>query len=186
MSSWKFFVRYEDAEWAATTALTYDPRNLKARFRRAMARKGMALEIMSQKSIDARLNAISGRSSKCPFFKLTVLNGKTDLQIIVNEDPKCQDAEREMYAIVEQYFDDDHDVGSINYEDYPGYHEEPEELVSDSDTSECQHTGNGIPCQSYNRQGCKRASECHLSHAPDDKSVRDELYAELSAVSDFK
>lgn len=73
-------------------------------------------------------------------------------------------------------FDDEDDGFLINHEDYPGYHEEPQELISDSDTGDCQHRGNGTPCRFYNRQGCTRA-ECHYSHAPDDKSVRDELYA---------
>lgn len=42
---------------------------------------------------------------------------------------------------------DDDEMMSIGYEDYPGYHEEPQELISDSDTSECRHTGNGTPCR---------------------------------------
>lgn len=34
-------IRYDDAEEAATSALQSEPKNIKARFRRGMARKGM-------------------------------------------------------------------------------------------------------------------------------------------------
>ncbi|KAH9031272.1 hypothetical protein EDB84DRAFT_1562290 [Lactarius hengduanensis] len=49
------------------------------------------------------------------------------------------------------------------------------ELESMSDSSDLNHEGNGVPCKSYNHDGCKRGSECKFSHAPDYKSVRDRL-----------
>ncbi|KAF8801413.1 hypothetical protein BYT27DRAFT_7174103 [Phlegmacium glaucopus] len=137
---------YEDAEWAATIALTHDPRNIKARFRRAMARK--------EKGMDSR-HAIS------------------DLLIIINEDPTCKDAKTEIQGLLGP--GEEYDALPIDYDDYPGYHEEPEEFISDSETSEYRHTGNNIPCWFHNREGCVRASNCKFSHAPDDRSVRDEL-----------
>lgn len=50
--------RYDDAEDAATSALQYEPKNVKARFRRGMARKGM----------DNLKAALAGRQS-LPFLR---------------------------------------------------------------------------------------------------------------------
>jgi hypothetical protein len=45
-----------------------------------------------------------------------------------------------------------------------------------SDSSDWNHEGNGIPCRLYNHDGCTRGNDCRFSHAPDLKSVRDQLY----------
>jgi hypothetical protein len=44
-----------------------------------------------------------------------------------------------------------------------------------SNTSDCNHRGNGVPCRFYNREGCAKGALCPFSHAPDEKSVRDDL-----------
>ena len=46
---------------------------------------------------------------------------------------------------------------------------------STSDSSDCAHVGNGVPCRFYNHDGCVRGEECGYSHAPDERSVRDLL-----------
>ena len=48
-----------------------------------------------------------------------------------------------------------------------------------SDSSDCFHVGNGIPCRFYNTHplGCGMGVLCRFSHSPDEKSVRDNLYA---------
>lgn len=58
--------------------------------------------------------------------------------------------------------------------DFPHYDDDQLELASRSDSSDCNHVGNGIACRFYNHQGCARGSECTFSHAPDEKSVRDD------------
>lgn len=49
-------------------------------------------------------------------------------------------------------------------------------VYANGGVQDCLHAGNGIPCRYYNHGGCRRGSECTYSHAPDDKSVRDDMY----------
>ena len=44
-----------------------------------------------------------------------------------------------------------------------------------SDSEDYKHEGNGIPCRHYNREGCKLGKQCNFKHAPDNRSVRDDL-----------
>lgn len=59
----------------------------------------------------------------------------------------------------------------------PSISSKPIYAPSLSDSSDCFHVGNGIPCRFYNTHpsGCALGSECRYSHAPDEKSVRDNL-----------
>ena len=47
--------------------------------------------------------------------------------------------------------------------------------ASVSDSSDCNHTGNGFACRFYNHAGCSKGERCAYSHAPDEKSIRDDL-----------
>ncbi|KAI0367861.1 hypothetical protein BV20DRAFT_1023528 [Pilatotrama ljubarskyi] len=47
--------------------------------------------------------------------------------------------------------------------------------LEESDSEDFKHRGNGTPCRFYNHDGCKNGKRCRFRHAPDDKSVRDEL-----------
>ncbi|KAI0641698.1 hypothetical protein C8Q79DRAFT_1014122 [Trametes meyenii] len=61
--------------------------------------------------------------------------------------------------------------------DYPA-DEEPEDVVEledESDSEDFKHKGNNTPCKYYNHDGCRHGARCHFRHAPDRKSVRDEL-----------
>lgn len=49
------------------------------------------------------------------------------------------------------------------------------DLEEESDSEDCAHAGNGTPCRSYNHGGCTSGTHCRYSHAPDKRSVRDEL-----------
>lgn len=49
------------------------------------------------------------------------------------------------------------------------------DLEEASDSEDCTHAGNGAPCRPYNHSGCTSGARCHHSHAPDKRSVRDEL-----------
>lgn len=65
-------------------------------------------------------------------------------------------------------------VKSVDF-GFPHYDGEALEIASVSDSSDCNHVGNGIQCRFYNHDGCGRGTACTFSHAPDEKSVRDEL-----------
>jgi len=62
---------------------------------------------------------------------------------------------------------------------FPQWDYEALEVASVSDSSDCYQVGNGVPCWFYNRTGCTRGTDCTYSHAPDEKSVRDDLYVIL-------
>lgn len=49
------------------------------------------------------------------------------------------------------------------------------DLEDESDSEDYAHKGNGTPCRFYNRHGCTHGARCRFTHAPDRKSVRDEL-----------
>ena len=63
------------------------------------------------------------------------------------------------------------------YSDYeaPTLDDDPHLGESLSESSDCEHIGNGIPCKFYNRTECKNGYACRFSHAPDKKSERDAL-----------
>ncbi|KIP07573.1 hypothetical protein PHLGIDRAFT_127540 [Phlebiopsis gigantea 11061_1 CR5-6] len=149
--------RFGDAEYAAEHALMRDPKLDKARYRRALARKG-----------EERYKAAA-----------------TDLIIVIRRDPKCVEAIRELDAIRAIV-----DVDSPEYDGEDGDEQAdtlgypyPDEDVLDfgeetaflSDSSDFAHDGNGIPCRFYNHDGCRSGSGCKFKHAPDDRSIRDNL-----------
>ncbi|KAF8955564.1 hypothetical protein BDZ97DRAFT_2080546 [Flammula alnicola] len=138
---------FADAEWAATTALEYDPRMVKARYRRAMARKALFC------------------------FKAAI----SDLESILAQDPGNKGAE-EGLQVVRTLMESEGSLEDEGLDDKdPRYDDEPWDLFSDSDTEDSMHLGNGTPCHSYNHDGCAQGAQCNFSHAPDTKSVRDEL-----------
>lgn len=49
------------------------------------------------------------------------------------------------------------------------------EVMTQSDSSEYGHEGNHTPCRYLNHDGCKHGAKCRFRHAPDEKSVRDQL-----------
>lgn len=98
----------------------------------------------------------------------------TDFETILTCDPQLQQVEEQLAAVQAEL------VGSRQLSDeddeYPGYGESPWASYSDSDTPDCRHKGiKNIPCRFYNHDGCNRGVSCEYSHAPDEKSVRDEL-----------
>ena len=47
---------------------------------------------------------------------------------------------------------------------------------SDSESSEAEHEGNGIPCRYNNHDGCRHGAQCRFQHAKTiGKSTRDDL-----------
>ena len=60
-------------------------------------------------------------------------------------------------------------------DEFPHLDEDRLKYDSESESSDYEHQGNGISCRFYNHDGCSKGVRCAFSHAPDDKSVRDEL-----------
>ncbi|KAF9009606.1 hypothetical protein BDQ17DRAFT_1072781 [Cyathus striatus] len=141
--------RYAEVIGSATTALLYDPKNIKARYRRAMARK-------QRKQYTAAL---------------------ADFRFLHKLNPSLVDVKQELEALKQRLrdagVDSEEEFGSDV--EYPNPDDPPHEYFSDSDTSDCLHLGNGTPCRFYNRGKCKKGDKCRFSHAPDDMSIRDEL-----------
>jgi len=72
---------------------------------------------------------------------------------------------------------DEAEEDTNSYSDYeaPVLEDDPKLGESLSESSDWDHTGNGIPCKFYNRTECKNGRTCRFSHAPDQKSERDAL-----------
>ncbi|KAF8553339.1 TPR-like protein [Imleria badia] len=143
---------YPEAHDAADKALAADPTSVKARYRRGMARKHM--EMWTAANID--------------FTTMLTL------------DPSNKEAEAEREFVEERRVDpfcweEDADMYSYSDHEAPALVDDPELGESLSESSDCEHTGNGIPCKFYNRTECKNGRACRYSHAPDQKSERDAL-----------
>ncbi|KAJ7600765.1 hypothetical protein C8J56DRAFT_847383 [Mycena floridula] len=151
---------FDSAEAAATEALGLQPSLLKARYRRGVARKGKG------------------------HLKGAII----DLDIVLQNDESCEPAAqilREVFAEMNNDDDDEEEPqpkipADFDYDTdeciWPAHDDSP--YVSDaelSDSSDCDHLGNGFPCRFYNHEGCKQGDNCKYSHAPDDKSIRDGL-----------
>ncbi|KAJ6583299.1 hypothetical protein B0H10DRAFT_1890149 [Mycena sp. CBHHK59/15] len=138
--------RYEDAEAAATGALALDPKLVEARYTRAMARKGRGVIRGAIVDFESVLKlAEDNESAKAALTELRTIS-----------------------------LDEDAADVAVDYE-IPTVDADKLEVDSGSDTSDANHTGNGVPCLFYNHQGCARGSTCKFSHGPDEKSVRDDL-----------
>ncbi|KAF8191627.1 hypothetical protein K438DRAFT_898404 [Mycena galopus ATCC 62051] len=157
---------YDMAERAATVALIHDPRMIKARFRRGLARKATK-----------QLRAAA-----------------TDFVTILKEDPNCVEAKAEL-ALVHERIDNKEDDESLIWEewDHPPPDARPETPLpvhllkeqaerhaanadSESESEDLEgHVGNGIPCKHHNLKplGCAKGADCAYSHAPDARSIPD-------------
>ncbi|KAI0065070.1 hypothetical protein BV25DRAFT_1989327 [Artomyces pyxidatus] len=140
--------QYESAGLYATRALLHDPTLIKARYRRALARKGVG----------------------------QLFAAKIDLETILKQDPNCAEAQTELQEIRNLLQNEpDRAEEDISDDEYPSLDDPKVDLASMSDTSDFAHEGNGIPCRFYNHAGCNKGRDCSFSHAPDPKSVRDDL-----------
>ncbi|KAJ3506954.1 hypothetical protein NLJ89_g6573 [Agrocybe chaxingu] len=140
------------AEWAATTALEYDPKMTKARFRRGMARKGMMKYEGAEKDFDT----------------------------IIRHDPNCREAHEELRLMRSFLASGDRFNRDSDEDDtHPLYDDEPWPYSSESDSPDCARTGSGKGF-SYNRSvrdelgrnvcvnflmgNCKFGDKCVYSH----------------------
>ncbi|KAJ7611719.1 hypothetical protein FB45DRAFT_803766 [Roridomyces roridus] len=154
--------KYELAEGAASMALLHDPRLLKARYRRGLARK--ALNKFSAAGIDFAT-------------------------ILKDLDPNCAEAKVELAEVREMFRtrtgEDETEIWTDH--EYPAPDEPPKPIVpiwlaveeddsvSDPGSEVNLHVGNGVPCKHHNLKvnGCAKGEACAYSHAPDARSVPD-------------
>jgi len=108
-----------------------------------------------------------------------------DFTTVLEQDPDSTEARKalhETFTLISERNNEEDE--SVAEEDCgPSLTDPGKELESVSDSSDCNHEGNGFPCRYYNHDGCMRGVECRYSHAPDHKSVRDRLYVFTSDLS---
>lgn len=151
--------RYEEAAHSATRALTLEPKNLEARYIRGIARLEQRLLLPAKVDFDAVLahdaDHLRARAALDETNRMLAASMRLGAHSL---GPSPAD------EIVK-----DVDFG------FPRWEQDGLELASLSDSSDAHHVGNGVQCRFYNHEGCARGSECAFSHAPDEKSVRDDL-----------
>ncbi|KAJ7077890.1 hypothetical protein B0H15DRAFT_861325 [Mycena belliarum] len=162
---------YREAEEACEEALKQDPRHLKARFRRGTARLNMLCFKDAMKDFKACAKLVSNDpqvaaaiiDTRQEFAKLKADGYEDQWADSGGQDLSCEDSEEE-----------DGDMGEFEFFE-PGFDEKPVEIFSDSDSSDFEHVGNGVPCRFYNHDGCAKGNQCRFKHAPHPHTTRDEL-----------
>ncbi|KAF8063561.1 hypothetical protein FPV67DRAFT_1507114 [Lyophyllum atratum] len=149
-----------EAAHAATRALSFDPKSLEARYQRGMARLHQGL--LPAAKIDFETVIAHDPSHALALTSL----GRT---LTLLEATKIG-----THYLSPPPSDVTSDGEPVDFA-FPRYEDNQLELAEPSDSSECNHVGNGVPCRFYNHDGCARGVECEFSHAPDEKSVRDDL-----------
>ncbi|KAH9946733.1 hypothetical protein B0H21DRAFT_387638 [Amylocystis lapponica] len=134
------------AESAASRALQYDPKNVKARFRRGLARK--------------EAGDYSGASS--------------DFRAALRLEPETAASRKELTRVIASHASL-YGTPLVDDGARPEEEDAREDVDVDSDSEDCLHDGNGRPCRFYNQGGCRNDRGCRFKHAPDDMSVRDEV-----------
>ncbi|EJD52364.1 TPR-like protein [Auricularia subglabra TFB-10046 SS5] len=164
--------RPDDAKYLADAALLVDPKNIKARYRRGLARKARGQPRA----------AIIGVPCFSSAWHLTD-DGVEDFETILELDPNCEEAKAQLLNTAKEVARADPDV--LGPDDGYDTSDDEEPAINsmpfppddgdESDTSDYFHEGNGTPCRYYNQSRCKRGVECSFSHAPDPRAVRDKL-----------
>ncbi|KAI0264886.1 hypothetical protein BC834DRAFT_970456 [Gloeopeniophorella convolvens] len=151
-AAWLKLGEFDAAERSASAALSYDPKFIKARYRRGLARKGNLQ--LAAAAIDFRavleMDSASIEAKSALEETLTLMRARNE-----EDTPRPTPGVR---------------TGATSTIEGDGI-----TLESLSDSSDCQHAGNGKPCRDYNHDGCMRGAQCEFSHAPDYRSVRDGL-----------
>ncbi|KAI0264881.1 hypothetical protein BC834DRAFT_237306 [Gloeopeniophorella convolvens] len=160
-AAWLKLEEWDAAEDCARRALEQDPSFIKARYRRGLARKGsdqlVAASIDFITVLQQDPTSAEAKTAYKEIIQIMRTRGELD-KLRGAADDKVQYA-RDVVPLAQQ---------------------EDMELESLSDSSDCQHEGNGLPCRSYNHDGCASGAGCAFSHAPDFNSIRDELYVRMS------
>ncbi|KAK7471092.1 hypothetical protein VKT23_002507 [Stygiomarasmius scandens] len=164
--------RYDQAQETCEEALKYDPKNVKARFRRGMAHRDMFMfrEALTDLKACAKLVPDDPQMEE-------------EMQITKRmSDERRQAGHKDEYigCICGPQYINDEDMEEDHWMFEPGLDEIPERIPAgdDSDSSDFEHKGNGNPCRSYNRDGCQNGGpkKCRFRHAPPKEgTTRDEL-----------
>ncbi|KAH7908974.1 TPR-like protein [Hygrophoropsis aurantiaca] len=136
-----------EAHITATDALLADPKSVKARFRRGMARQELGL--FSAAAVDFRA--------------------------VLKMDPDNKEAKSRLGFVEESLSCGDGEDAVDSDDEFPALDDPVMVPDSASESSDCEHEGNRIPCRFYNHGGCMKGRSCPYSHAPDQMSLRDNL-----------
>ncbi|KAF5339797.1 hypothetical protein D9611_009200 [Ephemerocybe angulata] len=195
---------YEEAAHASTRALTLNPKSIEARYLRGVARLEQRLLGAAKSGTHilhppTHLTLITFPSN--PHYTALPRIGSyqctiKDLEIVTTHDANHTKAADTLQVVLKSLeagtklgnHTISHETAPLDAEtaaataaipeldfSYPHYDDEALEMDTLSNTSDCNHRGNGVPCRFYNRAGCAKGSLCPFSHAPDEKSVRDDL-----------
>ncbi|KII94310.1 hypothetical protein PLICRDRAFT_171967 [Plicaturopsis crispa FD-325 SS-3] len=151
-AAWLKLEEYDRVLDACLISLIMDPRNVKARYRRAIARK------------------FGG------FYKSAMV----DLSIARDLEPNDANVRAELLTVQALYDSgegNDYDL-TMQEAAYPPpdvYDDDGDDQEERSSSSDDDHEGNGIACKFYNHDGCTKGAACAYSHAPDELSRRDKL-----------
>ncbi|EIW52918.1 uncharacterized protein TRAVEDRAFT_31918 [Trametes versicolor FP-101664 SS1] len=143
--------RWDLAQSAAGRALYHDPKNKKARFRRAMARKHL------KRYYGAKLDL-----QKFMYLDMTKMNeeGFREFQILDELQAQGDEVEWPLNAGEGEADEEEEWV-------------EVEELL---DPEEYKRASDAGPCREYNHEGCSKGDECPRGHTPMEViTTRDEL-----------
>ncbi|KAK0190084.1 hypothetical protein F5146DRAFT_1225026 [Armillaria mellea] len=148
----------QEAEEYCDEALKYDPRSIKARYRRGVARRDM----FAYQSALEDFRACVKLAPHDPQFKKEIAQIRKE----------CN--ERRAAGIPDQYEEEGCEPQYIDDSDScfdPPLNLPGKPLQLDSG----KHEGNGQPCRAYNHDGCSQGSKCKFRHSPEDHTTRDEL-----------
>ncbi|PBK64713.1 hypothetical protein ARMSODRAFT_918191 [Armillaria solidipes] len=154
----------QEAEEYCDEALKYDPRSIKARYRRGIARRDMFAFKSAMEDFRACVKLAPHDSQ----FKKEIAQTRQECdQRRAAGIPDQYEEEGCDPQYIDDDDDDDDDDDSFDPPlNYPG-----KPLQSDPD----KHEGNGQPCRAYNHDGCSQGSKCRFRHSPEDHTTRDEL-----------
>ena len=109
-------------------------------------------------------------------------NLSLDFEAVIQQEPRNTEVASELKIVKSiaqdgknSPSDDEYSDGEYSWPQCLEYRYNGNGAETESDSSDCEHTGNGVACRFYNHAGCTRKGGCQFSHAPDDKSVRDKL-----------
>ncbi|KAK0190080.1 hypothetical protein F5146DRAFT_958640 [Armillaria mellea] len=155
---------YLQVEEACDEALEYDPKSIKLRYRRGVARRSM----FAFKAAIEDFSACSKLAPEDPQFQKEIAQTRKESDqrraigapdINEEDDP--------------QYLNDDDSDDCSDFD--PPLDYQPRLIQTDSDSSDFEHDGNGERCRAYNHGGCSQGSKCALRHSPEEDTTRDQL-----------
>ncbi|KZP09236.1 hypothetical protein FIBSPDRAFT_242463 [Athelia psychrophila] len=101
----------------------------------------------------------------------------SDFENVLRIDPQCHEARRELAIARELWEEGEGDETGFNTSEDEAPH--PEANPDNDDSEDEHHIGRGakllVPCRFHNHDGCNKGAACDYSHAPDNRSLQDDL-----------